>query len=140
MRGDLIAVRLAGAAGRLSDSAIVWKVSQGTADSSSPVLWDNRLFWVSDNGIAHCVDAGSGEVKWKERLPGDYKASPVAAEGRIYFLNLAGLCTVVRATDHFEKLAENQISDEAIASPALSDGRIFLRGRKALYCIVPHAR
>ena len=73
--------------------------------------------------------------KWKERLPGDYKASPLAAEGRIYFLNLSGLCTVVAAGPQFEKMAANQLDDDTIASPAVSDGRLYLRGRKALYCL-----
>ena len=81
------------------------------------------------------MDALTGEPKWKERLPGEYKASPVVAEGQVYFLNLAGLCTVVAAGPKFEKLAENQIDDGTIASPAFADGRLYLRGRKALYCI-----
>ena len=93
------------------------------------------IFWITDNGYAQCHDANTGELKWKERLPGDYKASPIAAEGRVYFLNLSGLCTVVAALPHFKKLAENKISAETIASPALSDGKIYLRGRKVLYCI-----
>ena len=59
----------------------------------------------------------------------------VAAEGRIYFLSTSGTCTVVAASDRFEKLAENEIADTFIASPAISDGRICLRGRKALYCV-----
>jgi outer membrane protein assembly factor BamB len=59
----------------------------------------------------------------------------LAAEGRIYFLNLAGKCTVVAAAAKFERLAENPLSDETIASLAASDGRIYVRGRKALYCV-----
>jgi outer membrane protein assembly factor BamB len=134
MRGELVAVRPEGE-GELPPSAVIWKEKQATPDSSSLVLWCNLIFWVTDNGFAQCHDAMTGELKWKERLPGDYKASPLAAEGRIYFLNLSGLCTVVAASPRFEKLAENKINADAIASPAVSDGRIYLRGRRLLYCI-----
>jgi outer membrane protein assembly factor BamB len=134
MKGPLLAVRL-GDNGKLGDDAVAWKTTKRTPDSCCPVVWDDLLFWVSDDGFAVCRDARTGEVKWEERLSGQYKASPLAAEGRIYFLNLAGKCTVVKAAARFERLAESTIQDETIASPAVSDGRIFLRGRKALYCI-----
>ena len=68
-------------------------------------------------------------------MPGDYKASPVAAEGRIYFLNVRGLMTVVAANDRYDKLAENQLDDDTIASPAVSNGRMYVRGKKFLYAI-----
>jgi outer membrane protein assembly factor BamB len=93
------------------------------------------LFVVSDNGIAQCLDAKTGTPRWKEQLPGDHKASPLAGEGRVYFLGRDGRCTVTRAAGMFETLAENRLDDEFIASPAVSDGKLFLRGRKALYCI-----
>jgi outer membrane protein assembly factor BamB len=134
MRGELVAVRPAGE-GKLPPSVVIWKEKQATPDSSSPVLWKELIFWITDNGFAQCHNAGTGELKWKERLPGDYKASPIAAAGRIYFLNLSGLCTVVAASPHFKKLAENRIKAETIASPAAAHGRIYLRGRSALYAI-----
>ena len=135
MRGPLLAVKLGGS-GRLDSGAIVWQETQGTADTCCPVVWKDLIFWVTDNGVAQCHDARTGALKWKERLPaGNYKASPLAAEGRIYFLNLSGLCTVVAATPKFEKVGENKLDAETIASPAVSDGRVYLRGKKALYCI-----
>jgi outer membrane protein assembly factor BamB len=79
--------------------------------------------------------AGKGDVQWEERLPGDYRASPLAADGRIYFLNTKGLATVVAASAQFKKLAENQLDDETIASPTVSQSKIFVRGRKSLYAI-----
>ena len=93
------------------------------------------LFWITDNGFAVCRDIKTGDVKWKERIPGDFKASPVAADGRIYFLNRAGQCTVVAASDKFEKLAVNSLDGETNASPAIAGGRIYIRTSKALYCI-----
>jgi outer membrane protein assembly factor BamB len=134
MRGPLVAVRLGGA-GQLPQTAIAWKHTEGTPDSSCPVVWQNLLFWVSDNGFAHCCDARTGELRWKERLGGDFKASPLAAEGRIYFLSRSGVCTVVAAAPKFQKLAVNKLDTEPLASLAVSDKRIYLRGYKTLYCL-----
>jgi outer membrane protein assembly factor BamB len=135
-RGPFLAVRPEGE-GKLPPAAVVWKQPQGTADSSSPIAWQDWVFWITDNGIAQCYDARTGVLQWKERLSGDYKASPVIAAGRMYFLSMSGLCTVLAAGPRFEKLAENKIDDETIASPALADGRIYLRGKKFLYAIGP---
>jgi outer membrane protein assembly factor BamB len=134
MRGDLLAIRLRGL-GRLPSSACVWKAGQGTPDSCCPVVSKGLIFWIGDNGIARCHDAVTGELKWSERLGSDFKASPLAADGRIYFLDRSGKCTVVAAAPTFQKLAENVVDDETIASPAVSGGRIYLRGKSALYCI-----
>ncbi len=114
---------------------IAWTYTEGTPDTCSPIVWNELLFTITDDGIARCFDAATGNLKWKERLKGQYKASPVAADGRIYFLNIDGLATVVSASPRFDKLVENKLDDQTIASPAISDGRIFIRGRKTLYCI-----
>lgn len=121
-------------------SGVVWKCplepwGTSTPDSPTPVVWNGLLFLVNDSGIAQCLDAKTGRVHWEQRLKGDYRASPLAAEGRIYFLNMKGLATVVAASPRFEKLAENQLDDATIASPIVSDGRVFIRGHKALYCL-----
>jgi outer membrane protein assembly factor BamB len=134
MRGPLLAVKLGGT-GELRPSDIVWKYDQGTPDTPCPVLSGDLLFTVTDDGIARALDARTGNLHWKQRLAGNYKASPLAAEGRIYFLNTAGLCTVIAASDHLEKLAENQLPDVTLASPAVSGGHLFIRGRQALYCL-----
>ncbi len=134
MRRDLVAVR-PGGAGELSPSAVVWRTRDNTPDSPCPVVTQGLLFLVSDDGTAECFDARTGAPHWKERLPGKYKASPLAAEGRVYFAGLDGSCTVVAAAPRFERLAENHLDDEFIASPAVSDGKLYLRGRKALYCL-----
>ena len=134
MKGDLIAVQLGGS-GELSHRDIVWKYRQGTSDSASPVVWDTLLFFVTDDGLAKCLDAMSGYIRWRHRLPGQYKASPVAVDGRIVFLNTDGLATVVSATARFDRLTENRLDDQMLASPAIAGGRIFLRGQRTLYCL-----
>jgi outer membrane protein assembly factor BamB len=134
MRKPLVAVKV-DRSGELNHRNIQWTYEEGTPDTCSPVVWNELLFVVADDGIARCIDAASGNLKWRERLKGKYKASPIAAEGRVFFLNTEGLCTVVSAAPRFDKLVENQLDDETIASPATSDGRLYIRGKKSLYCI-----
>jgi outer membrane protein assembly factor BamB len=134
MRGPIIAVRPRNQ-GENDFKSIEWDYKEGTPDTCSPVIWNELLFAISDDGIARCLHAPSGNLRWKERLKGKYKASPIAVDGRVFFLNTEGLCTVVSAQPRFDKLVENQLNDETIASPAVSDGRIYIRGKKNLYCI-----
>jgi len=134
MRGPLLAIR-PGGRGELTNENIVWKHDKGTPDTPCPVRWADRLYTVTDDGIARAFDALNGRLLWTERLKGDYKASPLAAEGRVYLLNTEGLCTVMSASDRATRLSENQLPDDTLASPAAANGRLYLRGRKALYCL-----
>ncbi len=134
MRGPLLAVKL-GRAAELDRRDIAWVYDQGTPDTCSPVTWDTLLFTVSDDGIARCFDLFAGHLKWKQRLPGQYKATPLVAAGRIFFLNTQGLCTVIAASPKYDKLTQNQLEDETIASPCTSDDCLFIRGKKSLYCL-----
>ncbi len=134
MREALLAVRPE-KDGPLTRSSVVWSEGQGASDGPSLLLVGELSFMVNNQGIVRCYDARTGRLKWRDRLRGGYRASPVVAERRIYFLNTDGLCTVIGATDRFQRLAENQLDDRTFASPAVSDGRLFLRGHNALYCI-----
>jgi outer membrane protein assembly factor BamB len=139
-KGELWAVKLglspSGTDGSLAETAVAFRHGEATPDTCCPVVMNGLVFIISDNGIAQCIDAASGEARWKERLPGDYKASPLGAEGRVYFVNTSGLATVIAADGAaFTKLAENQLDDEILASPAIADGKLYLRGKSKLYCI-----
>jgi outer membrane protein assembly factor BamB len=134
LRGPLFAVKPR-SAGELNFRDIAWDHTEGTPDSCSPIVWGELLFTVADDGIARCFDLSTGTLKWKERLKGQFKASPIAAEGRIFFLSIDGLCTVISAAPRFDKLVENKLDDVTIASPAISGGKIFIRGQKNLYCL-----
>lgn len=134
MRGEMIAVDPR-SGGKLTRRNVVWEQQEGTPDTCCPVVWGEYLFFISDNGIARCHDARTGQLRWTQRLKGNYKASPIAAEARVYFLNTEGLCTVISAAPRFDKLLENKLDDVTIASPAVSDGKIFIRGQNSLYCI-----
>lgn len=138
MSGPLLAVKLDGQ-GEVGSEAIVWKHKKGTPDTPCPVVWNDLIFVISDHGIGTCLDRRNGTTYWQQRLAGNYRASPVAVAGRIYFLNRDGLCTVVAASSEFEKLSENKLGDEFFASPAISNGRLFLRGKNTLYCVASRA-
>jgi outer membrane protein assembly factor BamB len=143
-KGELLGVKVdtvpqiadsTAAGSQLADAAVAFRHKESTPDSCCPVVWKDRIYTVSDQGIAQCLDARSGTQLWKERIPGDYKASPIAADGHVYFLNTAGLTTVIAAGDEFKKVSENQLDDETIASPAAAAGVLYLRGREHLYAI-----
>lgn len=135
MRGPLVAVA-AGGSGDVRSSHLRWSYTGGaTPDTPCPVYANGLVFFASDNGVATCVDAKTGALCWKERLGGDFKASLVAAAGQVYFLDRGGRTTVVPAAREFSKTAVNDLKEEAQASPAISNGRLFLRTRQHLWAI-----
>lgn len=114
---------------------VAWKVRLPGRGRSSPILLGDEICWISDDGIACSADARSGQIHWQERLGGSYLASPVYADGRLYFCNQQGKTTVVRAGKQFEKLAENLVEVLVVATPAIADPAIFLRTDSHLYRI-----
>lgn len=135
MRGPMIALKLSSNhQGKLNHQKIEWTHQAGTPDSCCAAIWADLVFTVTDDGIARCYNGFSGRRFWETRLKGKYKASPITGENRVYFLNEDGLCTVISASTHLQRLVENQIDDQTIASPAAAGGQILLRGRKSLYC------
>jgi outer membrane protein assembly factor BamB len=91
------------------------------------------LFMIDDGGIASCLDAGTGEMIWNERVGGNYSASPIHAAGRIYCFSEEGKGTVIEAGREFKMLAENQLEDGFMASPAVDGDALVLRTRTHLY-------
>jgi outer membrane protein assembly factor BamB len=130
----MLAIRTDGH-GNVSDTHVVWKLGRSTPRRSSPLLVGDRLYFVSDRGVASCADARTGEVIWSERLAGAHSTSPVFADGRIYFFGESGSVTVLRPGDTFRLLAENQLDGRIMASPAFVDRSIFLRTDTHLYRI-----
>jgi outer membrane protein assembly factor BamB len=134
MRQAMLAVRQDGE-GERPHKDVVWKFEQGTPDSPSPTVWGEWLFIVNNDGVVRCFEVHKGHLLWKERLKGEYRASPVAADARVYFLNTKGLCTVVSASPRFDRLTESRVDDDTFASPAIADGKLLIRGKKMLYCV-----
>lgn len=137
--GGALAVR-AGGRGDVTDSHRVWTGAKGS-NVSSPVLSGGHLFWANDNnGTVYCADARTGKILYEEELPrpGQFYASAVLAGGRVYHLARDGRTFVVPAKPKFELLATNHAPKERgvfNATPAIADGRIYLRSNRFLYCI-----
>jgi outer membrane protein assembly factor BamB len=123
-----------GGTGNVTQTHIVWRTTEGVSYVPSPILVNGLLFTIADSGVAHCFEARSGKLLWKQRF-GEEHASLVAAQNRIYFLNDKGTMNIVQAASDFIPLAKNEIGEKCFASPALSQGRIILRGEKSLFCI-----
>lgn len=137
---SLMAIRLAGAEGDISGTdAIAWSVKENTSYVPSPLLVNNRIYFLRSNGGSlSCLDALSGEVLYaRESLAdlGTVYNSPVYASGRIYQLGGSGLCYILKEGREFEILSENKLDDSFSASPAIAGNELFLRGHKYLYCI-----
>jgi outer membrane protein assembly factor BamB len=111
----------------------VWTLKRGAPLTPSPLVAGDNLYVVSDNGIATCLHARTGAIHWRERLGGNFSASPVYADGRIYFLNEDGGTTVVAPGEQFQKLATNLLDGRTLASIAVSGGALFIRTDKNLY-------
>ena len=130
----LIAVRADGA-GDVTKTHIAWTLTRSAPHTPSPLLVGDELFVVSDTGIATCLDARTGTILWQQRLGGNYSASPVAADGRIYFLAEEGVATVIAPGKEFRRLAVNHLDGVTLASMAIANGAIFIRSDKHLYRI-----
>jgi len=101
----------------------------------SPVIVGNELYMVNDGGIASCLDAKTGTVHWQQRLGGNYSASPLFADGRIYFPSENGVTTVIAPGATFRKLATNTLDGSLLASMAVAGKAFIIRSDKHLYRI-----
>ncbi len=112
---------------------VVWKTKRKAPKKPSLLLLGELLYAVEDNGVFTCWEAMTGKVVWSERIGGHYSASPLAAGDRIYLFSEEGKTTVLAAGREYKKLAENQLGDGFMASPAVAGNALFLRSRSNLY-------
>jgi len=129
---QLWAVRQGGA-GDVTDSHVVWKVSDGVPVESSPVLVVDLLYMVNDNGVLTCLEAKTGKTIWSKRLGGKYGASLLYADNRIYVSSKKGKTTVIEPGRTFRKLAVNELDGGFYASPAVAGKSLLLRTKTHLY-------
>ena len=134
--GPYMAIR-PGGDGDVTGSHLLWRVPTGAPYVSSLLHYRDLLYMATELGVVRCVEPGSGKTVWSRRVGGTFTASPVAAEGRIYFLDESGECFVFAAGREATLLARNSLDDLCRASPAISQGRIFIRARERLYGIGP---
>jgi outer membrane protein assembly factor BamB len=121
--------------GNVTNSHIAWRGTRSTSYVPSPVAHHGLFFLIGDEGIASCYEPRSGKMHWNERLSKHVSASLVAANACVYVLDDSGTTFVLRSAPQYELVAKNALKEECYASPALSDGQIFIRGVKHLYCV-----
>lgn len=127
-----------GTTGDVTDSALVWEKTRGTAYVPMVLASGPYLFWIADKeNKAVCAEARTGKIMWEERLPGSksVSASPVLVGGKVYSVNEDGRIAVFEARPKFKLLAESDLKEDVFASPAVSGGRLYIRGANHLFCI-----
>jgi outer membrane protein assembly factor BamB len=132
--GQLLAVRQGGN-GLITDTHVAWRVKRGVSNKPSILLIDDLIYMIGDTGIASCIDAKTGAQVWQQRIGGEYSASPVYADGKIWMFSEEGKTTVIRPGRTFEQLAENKLDEGFLASPAIAGKAFYLRSRTHLYRI-----
>jgi outer membrane protein assembly factor BamB len=113
----------------------MWRAKRNLPGTASPVVYGDYVYTVTRGGIASCQETRTGRVSWVERLPGQYDASVVAGDGKIYFCNTDGKTTIVAAGERRHILRRNELEEPVRASFAISGGNLFVRGERYLFCI-----
>lgn len=136
----LLAIKPDGS-GNVTQTHIAWRHERASYVSyvPSPIAAGPYFLIVSDTGQACCFEAATGRLVWQEKL-GEHHASLVSANGLVYFLSDQGETTVVRPGPRFERVARNELGERCFASPAISQGQIFIRGDGHLWCLDASSR
>ncbi len=121
--------------GTIGESSIAWRANKGVSYVPSPISEGDYFLVVSDGGVACCYRSRDGKLMWQERLGGEHHASLVSAEGLVHFLSDRGVTTIVRPGPDFEVVAKNELGEKCFASPAISQGQIFIRSDQHLFAI-----
>ena len=133
-----MAIRLGGSGDLTGTPNVPWQYTKGTAYVPSPILYGDYLYLTTDRGILTCIDAKTGEVKYEGGripIPATFTASPVAFEGKILMTSEDGDTFIIKAGPKHEVIGTNSVGEPVYASPAIADGRIYIRGEKNIYCI-----
>ncbi|HKY04146.1 MAG TPA: PQQ-binding-like beta-propeller repeat protein [Blastocatellia bacterium] len=135
--GNVIMAIRPGGRGNVTNTHVAWRYDRSAPYSSSPVIAGDYLYAVKNGGVMTCLNARTGEVAWQQRIPagGEYYASLIAADGKVYALSEEGKATVVAAKPTYELLGTNNMGERCMASPAISDGQIFIRSDNTFFCI-----
>jgi len=132
--GPYMAIR-PGGKGDVNQTRVLWRVPTGAPYVSSLLYYRNLIYMATEVGIVKCIDPKTGQTLWTERIGGNFSASPVGADGKVYLLNEDGETAVLQAGRECVVLARNQLNEVCRASPAVSRGRIFIRSDENLYSI-----
>ncbi|MEJ2245399.1 MAG: PQQ-binding-like beta-propeller repeat protein, partial [Acidobacteriota bacterium] len=131
---DFLAIR-PGGRGDVTDSNILWRTSGGASYVPSILYYEDLLYVTNEVGIVTCADATNGETVWRKRLGGIFFSSPIAGDGKVYMVSETGETFVLKAGREGTILSRNNLDERMIASPAISNGHLFLRSDNTLFCI-----
>jgi outer membrane protein assembly factor BamB len=134
--GGLIRTKLNGK-GDVTSTHIGWRYTKGLPYVLAPLIYQNVMYVIRNGGILVTIDPETGEQLREERFKdalGEYYAQPVAADGKIYFINKEGKATVLRAGKDWEKISSADFNEQVVATPAIANSRIYVRTNETLYC------
>ncbi|MDA0660427.1 MAG: PQQ-binding-like beta-propeller repeat protein [Planctomycetota bacterium] len=131
---EILAIRADGS-GDVTQSHVLWRADRGVTYVPSPLVYQDHLYVVDDDGVASCFRLADGEQIAQKRLGGKFSGSPVLVGDRFYVTNEAGVTYVVKADPDLEIIAKNDLADGGLASPVISGNRLLLRTNQQLYCI-----
>jgi outer membrane protein assembly factor BamB len=129
---ELLAVRPDGV-GDVTDTHVAWRLKTHIGKYSSPLLVDGLIYTVAEESFVTCLEAKTGEVVWTERIGGKHCASPLYADGRLYFFSQQGTTTVLKPGRQLDTLATNTLASGFMASPAADGKAFYLRTKTHLY-------
>lgn len=129
-----MAIRLGGK-GDITGSHVAWRVPTGGPYVSSLIHYQGVIYMSGENGILSAVDAANGQRLWQERVGGVFTASPIAGDGKVYFVSESGETIVLKAGRTFEVLSRNKLDGHFVASPAAAAGKLFLRADDRIFAI-----
>lgn len=132
--GPYMAIRLGGR-GVVDESHVAWRVPTGAPYISSILYYQGLIYMANGNGIVTVVDAETGRRVWQDRVGGIYSASPLAGDGKVYLFSETGETVVLQAGRELNILQRNDLGERVVSSPAVSDGRIFIRTDEALIAV-----
>jgi outer membrane protein assembly factor BamB len=124
-----------GGQGNVTKTNIVWTAEDGLPDICSPLTNGELVFVLETYGLLTCYDAKTGEYLWDEDLVETFKASPTLIGDQIHLMTEEGVTIIIKVARQFEEIARHELGEQATASPAFLDGRIYIRGKENLYCI-----
>ena len=136
-RNGLLAVKLGGS-GDVTDTHVLWRFEKSLPDVASPLVYKDVVFLIRSGGIATALDAQTGKALKQARLTGaleDYYASPIGVDGKVYIPSEHGKVVVLRAAGDWEVLAINEFDSDIFATPAIGEGKLYIRTQDALYAI-----
>lgn len=137
--GSIIQAIRGGGTGDVTKTHVLWNLeNRSPSNLSSPLVTRDRLLVVKAGGLSSCFEAASGKTLWQlSRIKnlGDYYASPIAADGKIYLAGRNGFIVVIEDGPALKVLARNDMGADVLATPAIADGRIFVRTRDKIYCV-----